>query len=215
VRNERVRTTRAALLACALLAGSAAASAQTPVSHTKTNEWQVATAVLALPEALRAGAEVRGWNGDDLVVLREGTNGIICLADRAEQEGLAVACYHDSLEPFMARGRELTRQGVAGAERDEIRWREIEAGTLHMPAMAMVFNLRYNTDDIDPATFDPATAGRLHSFYIPGASTESTGVSAQPSQEPWLMQAGTPSAHIMIALPVRAPAAPGTTEDRR
>jgi hypothetical protein len=194
------------MVACALLvAGAATASAQTPASGTKSAEWQIATAVLALPQSLRAGAEVRGWSGDDLVVLRSGSNGIICLADRADQEGFSAACYHDSLEPFMARGRELTRQGVAGAERDEVRWREIEAGTLPMPAAAMVYNLRYATDDIDPATFDPTTAGRLHSFYIPGATTESTGIGTQPSAEPWLMQAGTPSAHIMIALPVRRP----------
>jgi hypothetical protein len=198
--NRKSRST--GLLVWALLAASAAnVDAQT--SPAKAAEWQIATAVLALPEPLRAGAEVRSWEGDDLVVLRPGSNGIICLADRGEQEGFAIACYAASLEPFMARGRELTRQGVAGAERDEIRWREIEAGTLPMPATAMVYNLRHATDDIDPATFDPATAARLHSFYIRDATTESTGVSSTPSAEPWLMQGGTPSAHIMISIPPR------------
>ncbi|CAN5809517.1 hypothetical protein BH23GEM9_BH23GEM9_37610 [soil metagenome] len=195
---------RAALLQClAVTVTCVAATAQTPVTQGKPAEWQIASAVLALPEPLRAHAEVRGWSGDALVTLRTGTNGIICLADRTEQEGFAAACYHDSLEPFMERGRELTRQGVAGAERDETRWHEIEAGTLPMPAMAMVYNLRHSTDDFDPATFDPATAARLHAFYIRGATPESTGVSALPSAEPWLMSPGTPTAHIMIAIPAR------------
>jgi hypothetical protein len=170
----------------------------------KPASWQIASAVLAVPEPLREGAEVRGWTADGgLTVLRPGTNDIICLADRADQDGFAAACYHASLEPFMERGRVLTRQGVAGAARDEMRWREIEDGTLPMPAMAMVYNLRYATDDFDPATFDPATAARLHAFYIRGATPESTGVTAQPGDAPWLMQAGTPTAHIMISLPVR------------
>lgn len=193
---------KAITLACAAafaLPGSAQAQ-QTP----KSDEWLIASAVLALPEPLRADAEVRGWTTDEnLVVLRPGTNHMICLADRQDEEGFAVACYADSLEPFMERGRQLRREGVAGAQRDEVRWREIEAGTLPMPAAAMVYNLRYATTDFDPATFDPATAARLHAFYIRDATPESTGVSAQPADTPWLMQPGTPSAHIMISLPVK------------
>lgn len=197
-----------AVLAAVLLQAApvATASGQQPASTApaKPAEWLISSAVLALPESLRAGAEVRGWaDGDTLVVLRPGTNGLVCLADRGDEDGFAVACYHDSLDPFMERGRELTRQGVAGAARDETRWREIEAGTLPMPDMAMVYNLRHSTDDFDPAGFDPATAARLLAFYIRGATSGSTGVSAQPSAEPWLMQEGTPSAHIMISLPPR------------
>jgi hypothetical protein len=172
----------------------------------RSTEWQVASAVLAVPAPLRDGAEVRAWTaGDELVTLRAGTNGIICLADRPDEDGFAAACYHASLEPFMERGRELRRQGVDGARRDEMRWQEIEAGTLPMPAMAMVYNLRFASADFDPATTDPATGSRLHSLYIPGATTESTGVSSRPSDEPWLMLPGTPSAHVMITLPRKQP----------
>jgi hypothetical protein len=193
-----------AVAVAALLVLAAPLHAQQPAAAAKSNDWLIASAVLAAPEPLRAGAEVRGWApGDNLVVLRPGTNDIICLADRQDEEGFAAACYHNSLEPFMERGRQLRREGVAGAQRDEIRWREIEEGTLAMPAMAMVYNLRYATADFDAATFDPATAARLHAFYIRGATPASTGVSAQPSDSPWLMQAGTPSAHIMISLPVK------------
>jgi hypothetical protein len=183
------------------LSGARPAAAQQPTAETNT-AWLIASAVLAAPEPLREGAEVRAWTADDhLVTLRAGTNGIICLANRPDEDGFAVACYHASLEPFMERGRELSRQGVDGARRNEIRWREIEAGTLPMPAAAMVYNLRFASADFDPATTDPATGTRLHSLYMPGATTESTGVSARPSEEPWLMLPGTPSAHVMISLP--------------
>jgi hypothetical protein len=197
---------RASASAAVLLLGAGALHAQQPARNAKSAEWLIASAVLAAPEALRADAEVRGWtDGDRLTVLRPGTNGIICLADNPGEEGFAAACYHEGLEPFMERGRELRRQGVAGAARDSVRWREFEAGTLPMPAMAMVYNLRFESDDFDPATTDPATGGRLHAFYIPGATPESTGVTARPGPVPWLMQAGTPSAHVMISLPVKPP----------
>jgi hypothetical protein len=186
------------------LAGPAPMAGQEPPAP--DTAWLIASAVLAAPAPLRAGAEVRGWTADgELVTLRPGTNGIICLADRPDTDGFAVACYHADLEPFMARGRELTRQGIQGARRDQVRWQEIEAGSLPMPAVAMVYNLRFPSKDFDPATTDPATGSRLHALYIPGATTESTGVSARPSDEPWLMLPGTPSAHVMISLPRKQP----------
>lgn len=197
----------AGLLAVTVAAPAAAQEHAPPQADTA---WLVASALLAAPESLRDGAEVRAWTaGDHLTVLRPGTNGIICLADHPDTEGFAAACYHDSLEPFMERGRELAREGVEGARRNEARWREIEDGTLPMPAMAMVYNLRFPTTDFDPATTDPATGGRLHAIYTTGATVESTGLSDRPGQEPWLMLPGTPSAHVMIAVPPTV-APPGT-----
>jgi hypothetical protein len=174
------------------------------VLNGKSVDWLVASAALAAPTALREGAEVRGWTADDrLVTLREGSNSLICLADRPGDGEFAAACYAVGLEPFMARGRELLRDGVRGMERNRIRWQEIEAGEIPMPDRAMVYNLSYDSEDFDPATFDPATANRLDALYIPGATVESTGVGTQPGDGPWLMFAGTPSAHIMIGLPVK------------
>jgi hypothetical protein len=179
-------------------------AAQEVVLNGKTRAWLIDSSVLAAPEALRAGAEVRAWTADEnLVVLRAGTNDIICLADRPGDEAFAAACYHDGLEPFMERGRELVRQGVTGAQRDSVRWREIEAGTIPMPKAGMVYNLRFASEDFDPATTDPATGGRLHAIYMAGATPETTGIPAVPAEGPWLMGAGTPSAHVMISLPVR------------
>ena len=170
----------------------------------KTTEWLVASAALAAPPELRDGAEVRGWTADDhLVTLREGSNGIICLADRPGDDRFSAACYHESLEPFMERGRELNREGIRGVARNERRWAEIEAGELPMPVMGMVYNLSFPGEDFDPATTDPATGGRLHAIYIPNATQASTGLPVQPGPEPWLMSPGTPSAHVMIGLPAK------------
>lgn len=191
-----------------ILGALASAMVLSPVEGQQhdSDDWLVASAVLALPEGLRAGAEVRAWQGDgSLREVRAGSNGMICLADRPG-DGFSAACYHDSLEPFMARGRELTDAGVEGMQRHEARWREARAGTLAMPeGAAMVYNIRFESEAIDPSTADPADGGRLHAVYIPYATQESTGLPAEPTagSAPWLMWPGEPSAHVMIMLPPR------------
>ena len=50
-------------------------------------------------------------NKKNLVILREGTNDIICLADDPAKKGISVSCYGKVLEPFMSRGRELVAEG--------------------------------------------------------------------------------------------------------
>lgn len=205
------RTTVPALLTVALTLAAPAPvlgqeAADEAVLNGKTAEWLVASAVLAAPLALRDEAEVRAWTADDrLVTLRPGTNGLICLADRPGDDRFAAACYHEGLEPFMERGRELSRQGVEGMARQEMRWAEIQDGTLPMPAAGMVYNLSFPSEDFDPATTDPATGGRLHAIYMSGATAESTGLPTTPGDGPWLMFPGTPSAHVMIGLATKEP----------
>ena len=75
------------------------------LAQDKPDARQIADAVSPLPEPMREGATVMGYRGHDLVVLRNGTNGMICLADDPAREGFHTSCYHSSLEPFMDRGR--------------------------------------------------------------------------------------------------------------
>src|SRR5689334_1253441 len=76
---------------------------------------QIAAAVLPLPKEMQAGATVMGYrSGTKLETLRPGTNGMICLALYVTRPDFHVACYHHSLEAFMARGRELRENGVKG-----------------------------------------------------------------------------------------------------
>ncbi len=194
-----------AVLAASLMAiAGSSLTGQEPALEGRSVDWVIAATVLAAPEALRDGAEVRAWTADGhLVTIREGSNNLICLGPRPGADGFAVACYHDSLEPFMERGRQLLREGVEGRERDEVRWSEIREGALPMPAAAMVYNLGFPDANFNPATVDPATGQRLHALYMRDATGESTGVPVRPGDGPWLMYEGTPSAHLMISIPPR------------
>ena len=99
----------------------------------------------------------------------------------------------------MARGRELVAQGITGGTRnDEYRWKEIREGKLSFPKEPRMLYV------LSGKGYD-ATAGKVTDgvvrwvIYVPNATADSTGLSTSPKRgEPWLMDAGTLGAHIMI-----------------
>ena len=191
----------AALLTLIVLPGAPASplTAQAP-----GEDVQIAGALQAAPVAEREGATVLGFLPDGSVTtLRQGSGLLVCLADDAGQEGWSAACYHESLEPFMARGRELRAEGVTDAgELAQRRWDEADAGTLPMPEEpAMLYAL--TGDDYDPGTGTVVNGSIRWVIYTPWATPESTGLTAQPTAPgaPWLMFPGTAGAHIMITPP--------------
>ena len=95
---------------------------------------QIKTALLAAPEASKEGAMVYGYSAKgEFVVLRKGTNEMICLADDPKEKDISVACYHKDLDPFMARGRKLKAAGKSFQEIFDIREAEAKSGKLKMP----------------------------------------------------------------------------------
>ena len=165
---------------------------------TPPKEQQIAAAVLPLSAEARASARVMGYGPDGkLVVLREG-KGMTCLASDPKRDGFHVACYHESMEPFMARGRALRAEGVKGAQVDSVRFREAKAGTLKLPTgPASLFSLTGGA--FDPESGTAPGAKHLYVVYIPYASTASTGLPERPAgSQPWIMFPGTPKAHIMF-----------------
>lgn len=168
-----------------------------------TAEQQIASAILAAPEERRAGAAVIGYDAQGkLIELRKGTNDLVCLADKPGDSRFSVACYHKDLEPFMARGRELELQGISGGDRNEkYRWKEIKEGTLKMPREPrMTYILSGKGYDTTAGTVTSSSMRWV--LYWPFATAESTGLSTKSKRgEPWLMDAGTAGAHIMISPP--------------
>jgi hypothetical protein len=184
----------------------AAAGAQAAVAQgtgLPTKDQQVAAAVQAAPEDMRAAATVMGFDARGaLVVLRQGTNDVICLADDPARDGFEVACHHESVEPYIARGRELRAQGVTGPSLNETRWKEMQEGKLAVPANGA-------SNYILTGTYDAAT-GEIRDAYLrwvvytPFATPASTGLTTRGGESaPWLMFPGTPGSHIMIVPPRR------------
>jgi hypothetical protein len=166
-------------------------------------EEQIAASVLAAPEEMRASASVLGYGADGkLTELRKGTGELICLASDPKATRFSASCYHKDLEPFMARGRELTAQGITGNERNEkYRWKEIKEGKLKMPKEPRLLYV-LSGKGYDAATGKVTDGVVRWVIYVPFATAASTGLSTKSKRgEPWLMDAGTPGAHIMITPP--------------
>jgi hypothetical protein len=209
MKNVFVRSSQAWPLAVGILAVAAAARAQEPAAPPPPAATiapaaeQIAAAVLAAPEDRRAGAQVLGYDAaGTLGVLRAGTNDIVCLADKPGDAKLSVACYHESLEPFMRRGRELEAQGVTGEERMKQRYVEADAGVLKMPKKPATLYVLTGTQ-FDAATGTVVDPYLRYVVYTPWATQESTGLPLSPPGPggPWLMFPGTAGAHIMITPP--------------
>jgi hypothetical protein len=183
-------------LACALLLLACSVQAQSPPEP----EAQIEAAVRAAPAPMRDAATVLGYDDDmELTTLREGDGTMICLADDPAEESFHVACYHEALEPFMRRGRELRRQGHSGAAVDSIRRAEIEDGTLAYPDRpTALYNLSGPAGAYDAAADTVRDGSRLRVLYVPYETAETTGLPTKPEGGPWLMAPGKPWAHVMI-----------------
>jgi hypothetical protein len=166
---------------------------------------QIAGAVAAAPPDMRDGARVLAYDAKgELVLARKGTNHLTCLADDPSKEGFHSACYQDGLEAYMARGRELRKQGIDGPDNLDRRHDEIKAGKLDIPRTpCAVYTLGGADAKQDPTTGEVTGGKMLYAIYIPFATEESTGLSTTPEMKgaPWIMRPGTPTAHIMVYPP--------------
>jgi hypothetical protein len=164
-------------------------------------EWQIKTALMAVPQDFREGAMVYGYDQEgNLAVLRKGTNAYIALADDPARENFSTAAYHKELEPFMARGRELRAQGKDSQEIFDIREAEVKSGKLKMPDKT---TLCVFTGKVNPETMEIEDPYVRYVFYVPFATGATTGLPTTPTPpgHAWLMDPGTHRAHIMITPP--------------
>ena len=166
------------------------------------SEAVLQTALMAAPKESRDSCKVLGYDKNgEVVTLREGSNEFIALADNPKKEGFSAACYHISLEPFMARGRALKAEGKGREEIFKIRGEEIESGKLTMGNAGSTLHIYHGPDaEYDPETGAVKEANYRYVVYLPYATPQSTGLPIQPlaSNHPWIMDPGTHRAHIMI-----------------
>ena len=168
-------------------------------------DLQIAQAVSAAPEDSRNDATVLGYTTEGkLVTIREGSNSLICLSDNPDRDGFQSVCYHQDLEPFMTRGRELREEGKNFQEIFDIREKEAKEGSLQMPKDGATLHLLEGPEGYyDEKEAKVMNANYRYVVYIPWATAESTGLPLKPlvAGGPWIMDPGTHRAHIMITPP--------------
>jgi len=176
---------------------------EVPKNQKLSKEEQIASAIIAVPTEAREGATVYGYDENgELIVIREGDNSFICIADNPNKDGFQVVAYHKSLEPMMSRGRELNKEGKSRQEKEGVRSSEAKSGKLKMPENPATLHIYYGEDGFfNTASGEIENAKYRYVVYIPYATQESTGLSLKPnaSNHPWLMFPGKYNAHIMIS----------------
>lgn len=170
-----------------------------------TKEMQIKLALMAAPEDKKDSATVYGFSPDKTyILLKKGTNELICLADDPSQPGFSVACYHRDLHPFMERGQSLRKEGKNAQEIFDTREKEVKTGKLTMPKQpTTLYVYSAPKEDYNPATGEVKNGYLRYVVYIPYATAQSTGLPLKPSGPamPWIMNPGTHGAHIMINPP--------------
>ena len=168
-----------------------------------SDEALIATALMAAPKESRQECKVIGFNmAGEFVTLKEGDNEFVCLADNPKKDGFSAACYHKDLEPFMARGRALKKEGKTRQEIFDIREEEVKSGKLEMGKAGSTLHIYFGAEaQYDPETSLVAGAHYRYVVYMPWATSKSTGLPTSPMapNHPWIMNPGTHKAHIMIS----------------
>lgn len=187
------------ILICLFCVAYSTAAQQIP-----SKEIQIKTALLAAPDELKDGAMVYGYDDKgEFLVLRKGSNDLICLADDPNSPGFNASCYYKGLDEFMERGRQLRKEGKNAKEIFDIREEEVKSGKLKIKDGATLFVLTADDEDYDREKGEVNNSYLRYVVYIPWATAESTGLPLRPSGPamPWIMDPGTHRAHIMINPP--------------
>lgn len=159
-----------------------------------TVDEQVERALMAAPERMRDGAMVIGFDEDgSSVVLREGSNGLMCWdsSDEPGQQGrFSAQCTSENNRARVEQNHRVVNSGTP----DEVQRRFEELEESGEREVAEFGTLYYHLIGDDPET------GRLHvTVAVPYATPESIGLPAERRPAGlWLMSAGTSGAHLMI-----------------
>jgi hypothetical protein len=169
-------------------------------AQTQNTNSRIAAAVLPLPEPMRAAATVVSGDKGGLTVLRQGSNGIVCTADQPGDQIFYVRCFHESINALLLRAEELSKE-FRGKALDDAIDKEIKSGKFKLPAHPTIgFQMRGPLSGYNPATNTVSKEIQSWQMVImPYETGASLSLPEKPSGDmPWVMQAGTWMAHIMI-----------------
>lgn len=153
---------------------------------------QTERALMPLPASLRDTANIVIFDADwNQIVVRDGGSDLNCVAGAPFMAAQYAICQHITTQPFWVMGMQLVSGGMKPAEVEKARLDAMVEGTLETPVAgaARYFLIGGSVPNLLP----------LMNVQLPYATTETTGFPSQPDPfRPWLMDAGTPNAHLMI-----------------
>jgi hypothetical protein len=171
---------------------SAASAAEAQMSDAQLIE----RALLAAPARARETAAVIKWNADHTYTqIKEGAGTLVCYdhSGAAGEQPFSMQCTHPGNLPRVQQSYQIEAQ--AAGDRDVLNQLILEAeqnGTRIAPV--------YGSPWIGLTGADQASARMHMTIATPMATTASTGGIPENGREggAWIMDAGTPRAHLMI-----------------
>ena len=165
-----------------------------------TVEGKVQNAMSAAPPAIAQEATImdwpEGWPGNwpdepagELVELRPGSNGWTCFPARPDTPTNDPQCLNQDMLAWRQAILDKTEPEVNGV------------------GIAYMLQGGSSASKSDPFLLEPPAGqewgiGPAHLMvYVPGGEDHLTAFSTQPGPIPWLMNEGTPYAHLMITIP--------------
>ena len=150
---------------------------------------KITDATLPIPPHLQDGATVYDMMSTPPSIIRQGSNGIVCLSDSPDP-GYEVTCLDESWLPYMRRFASLQAEGASMLETHKTINAELANGLLPSPDIGAIGNV-VSGPSKENLNF-------LTSIFMGTSGTAETGLPVHENQGTWLMCAGTPQAHIMI-----------------
>lgn len=185
------------------------ASGAAQASTDWTREQQITAAVLPLPKEMRAGAGVVAFSeGTAPITLREGTNGMMCMADLPGDEEFDVRCFQQAFFPVYVKMRETELRGLRGMVRHDAVDEEIRSGRLRLPdgpTAGWMMEGPISAYDAPTAVAGPEIEV-WQTVHAPYRTAAQFGLPEEPDgTRPYVMGSGTFFSHVMVA---GRPAAP-------
>ena len=165
-----------------------------PALNAQSDQEMIDRAVLAAPANARMAATVVKWSEDGKrVVVRQGTNGMVCW-DQAlwpHQRPFSAHCTSEANLPRVEQNREFFYKATNAKEAEAMIQASEKAGTRKLP--------EFGTGYYGFVGNDQATARAHVTIAVPFATTATLKLPEKAAaSSAWIMNAGTSAAHIMI-----------------
>jgi hypothetical protein len=176
-----------------------------------SSDQEIAAPVLALPDQLKNGAAVVRLNqGGFPEPLREGTNTMVCIANRPGSDRFDVRCYQEDFIGVVYRAFQLVAEGIRGEKGSQQIEAEIKASKLSLPSHPTVGYRCLGPAKAYNASTNTATAEIYcwESVHFPFRTAHGLGLMDESEipenmqrKLPFVMGSGTYWCHVMIMHP--------------
>jgi len=180
---------------------TAQSSTPSAVTRPSTEAAEIALALSALPEPMRAAAAVHVLGPKGYRKVREGSSGINCLVERSRPEAQEPICWdREGSETILPVVYARAEWRVAGMKEDETERRINEGfttGRFRAPRRGGVAYMLSTENYV----FNGQRVIRYHPHvmcYAPYVTNADIGATGKDPNAPWVLNEGSPHAYIII-----------------